>query len=529
MEMKQNEGVQNGGRAVRTIGLMAVIILLAKLMGLLREMLVANLYGQGMASDMINTATQIPLLFFDMVLGVAILSTFVPIFNKRLQQEGKAQAMDFANNFVTIVGSIAMLAALLGVLFAEPVVRLMVPGYAQVPGKIEQTAQLLRILFPSIVFTAVAYIAVGILQSFGEFTIPSLISVVSNGVMILYLIIFGNQLGLTGVAVSMLIAWALQLFIQIPWLKKFGYGYRFRFDLKDSGIKEAALIALPVLISSWVQPLCNVINMSFGSGLGDGAVSALNWANKIYIIMVGVFAYAITNFIFPKLSRLGAGDDEQGFVQMTRMSVGWIIFIITLVAALFLALSEPIIRVVFERGAFTSEATSITATALFYYSFGMVGYAVCEVLNKSFYAIQDGKTPMFTSIFGVLVNFGCAALFAGVFQMGVAGLALASAISSLAIAASLIVMINRRRKGVVDSHFLWNLVKTLFCGGAAFLTAKWLYPLTAAFGDGMIWTLIRLAVCAVPAGIVFAGFAWLFKVDEMKTALDKFFRKRVKK
>lgn len=296
-----NETPQNGKKAAKTIGLMAVIILLAKFMGLLRETMVANLYGQGTASDILNTATQIPLLFFDMVLGVAILSTFVPVFNRRMQQEGEVSALEFADCFMTVVVSIAMAAALLGILLAEPLVRLMTPGYAAIPGKVETTAALLRILFPSIAFTAAAYISVGILQSYGEFTIPSLISVVSNGVMILYLAVFGNRLGLFGVAVSMLAAWMLQLFVQLPWLKKFGYHFHVRFRPTDPGMKEAAGIALPVLISSWVQPLCNVINMSFGSSLGDGAVSALNWANKIYIIMVGVFAYAVTNFIFPKL------------------------------------------------------------------------------------------------------------------------------------------------------------------------------------------------------------------------------------
>ena len=364
MYMPETEKGKAGAKAVRTIGLMAVIIFLAKFMGLFREMLIANLYGQGMESDILNSATQIPLLFFDMVLGVAILSTFVPIFNRYLQRDGKARAMAFASNFITAVGGIAVLAAGLGILFAEPLVHLMVPGYAEVPGKVEQTAALLKILFPSIAFTAIAYIAVGILQSFGEFTIPSLISVVSNGVMILYLLVFGNRLGLVGVAVSMLVAWALQLVIQLPWLKKFGFRYTPRFDIRDPGLKEAALLALPVLVSSWVQPLCNVINMAFGSSLGDGAVSALNWANKIYIIMVGVFAYAITNFIFPRLSRMGTEEHAEGFAETTRTSVGWIIFIITLVSALFLALSEPIIKVVFERGAFTASSTAVTPSAL---------------------------------------------------------------------------------------------------------------------------------------------------------------------
>lgn len=506
---------QNGGGAVKTVGIMAIIIMLAKVMGLLREMLVAGIYGQGMQSDIINTATQIPLLFFDMVLGVAILSTFVPIFNKYIEKDGKEAAMGFANNFASIVGLVATAVAVCGIVFAEPIVRLMAPGYADVPNKVEQTARLLQILFPAIVFTGMAYIAVGILQSFGEFTIPSLISVVSNGVMILYLLVFGDKLGLVGVAVSMLIAWILQLVIQIPHLKKFGYRYKFRIDFKDSGIREAAFIALPVLISSWVQPLCNVINMSFGSGLGDGAVSALNWANKIYIIMVGVFAYAITNFIFPKLSRISADEKSDKFADMTRASVGYIIAIITLVCALFLALSRPIISVVFERGAFTAEAAEITGTALFYYSFGMIGYAVCEVLNKSFYALSDGKTPMITSIIGIAVNFIAAALLVGVFKRGVGGLALASAISSISIAVCLLFMINKRRKGVITREFVINLFKILICGIAAFAVAKMVDVFVAEFGEGTLLTLLRLCVCAVPAFIVYLVLAYLLKVDEI--------------
>ena len=511
--MKKNKG----GKAAATISIMAIIIMAAKVMGLLRETLVARLYGQGMESDMINTATQIPLLFFDMVLGVAILSTFVPIFNKYLEKDGKEKAIRFADNFTSIVGLIAIIAAVLGMIFAKQLVHVMVPGYADVPGKTEKTASLLRILFPSIVFTAWAYVAVGVLQSFGEFTVPSLISVVSNGVMIAYLIIFGNRLGLEGVAVSMLIAWALQLFVQI----KFGCRYRFRLDFKDSGIKEAALIALPVLISSWVQPLCNVINMSFGSSLGDGAVSALNWANKIYIIMVGVFAYAITNFIFPKLSRLASSENGDEFAEMTRMSVGYIAAIIGIVCALFLALSRPIISVVFERGEFTAENTAITGTALFFYSFGMVGYAICEVLNKSFYALSDGRTPMMTSLIGIVVNFGMAALLVGGLKMGVGGLALASAVSSLTIAACLLFMINKRRRGVITAAFIVNLIKILICTAAAFAVAKAVDIFASGIGSGTIMTLVRLCICAAPAVLVYVGFAYIIGVNEIRTAAAK--------
>ena len=359
------------------------------------------------------------------------------------------------------------------------------------------------------------------LQSFGEFTVPSLISVVSNGVMIAYLIIFGNRLGLEGVAVSMLIAWALQLFVQIPYLIKFGCRYRFRLDFKDSGIKEAALIALPVLISSWVQPLCNVINMSFGSSLGDGAVSALNWANKIYIIMVGVFAYAITNFIFPKLSRLASSENGDEFAEMTRMSVGYIAAIIGIVCALFLALSRPIISVVFERGEFTAENTAITGTALFFYSFGMVGYAICEVLNKSFYALSDGRTPMMTSLIGIVVNFGMAALLVGGLKMGVGGSRSASAVSSLTIAACLLFYDKQAQKGRYHRGFYRKPYKNsdLYCGGFCCRKGgRYICIGNRKRNDNDAGQ--TLYMCG-PAVLVYVGFAYIIGVNEIRTAAAK--------
>lgn len=502
-------------KAVKTIGFMAVIIFVAKVMGLLRETMIAGVYGRGYESDLINTATQIPLLFFDMTLGIAILSTFVPIFNKYLEKEGRERAEEFANNFINTVITVSTLAAIVGIIFAKPIVSIMVPGFDE--NKVLETARLLRLLFPAIIFTAAAYTSVGILQSFGEFNIPSLISFVSNLIMILYLTIFGDKFGLTGVILSMLVAWAAQLFVQLPSLKKKGFKYKLTFNFCDKGIKEAALLALPVLISSWIQPICAVINMAFGSSLGDGAVSGLNWANKIYIIMVGVFAYAITNFIFPKLSRMNAGDNEKGFAETTQTSIGFAVYIITYIAAMFIALSVPIIKVVFEHGEFTADDTVLTASALLYYSLGMVAYAICEVLNKSFYAIQDGKTPMYSSIVGIAVNFIAAYLLVGVLKMGVGGLALSGAISSISIALVLLVMINKRRGRVITLEFVINMLKTFVCGVLASLTAWFIYKLTEnMFGNGIIITFVKLCIAALPALIVYILAGFVLKVKEFK-------------
>ncbi len=516
-------GKKTESKAARTIGFMAIITLCAKLMGLLRENLIVAVYGRSYASDILNTATQIPLLFFDMTLGVAILSTFVPIFNGFLEREGKDRAMAFANNFTTVVVTFATISSLVGMIFAEQLVELMVPGYdAQ---KVAETAKLLRILFPSIIFTAIAYISVGLLQSFGEFNIPAIISVVSNLIMILYLIFAGNKYGLTGVIVSMLIAWLSQVLIQIPHLMKKGYRFRPVLNLRDSGLSDAVKLAIPVLISSWVQPLCTVINMSFSSSMGDGAVTALNLANKIYIIMVGVFAYAITNFIFPKLSRLSAGDDNFAFAETTRTSLGWSVFIIAYISAMFIALSEPVIKIVFQHGAFNADDTKVTASALFWYSFGMVGYAICETLNKSFYAIRDGKTPMFTSLFGIVVNFCAAFIFVAVLKMEIGGLALASAASSLSMAPLLLYMMNRRKKGTITLPFVLNLSKMLLSALLGGITAALVYSSLSFLEGGTITALLIAGASAVAGLLVYVAAAYIMRIDEIKQ-IRRFFHEK---
>lgn len=502
-------------KTVKTISFMAIIIFCAKFMGLLRETLIAGVYGQGYASDVLNTSTQIPLLFFDMTLGVAILSTFVPIFNGYLERDGKERAMAFANNFMSIVVVFAAILSAIGMIFAEPIVKLMVPGYP--PEKVLETARLLRILFPSIIFTAAAYTAVGILQSFGEFNIPSIISVVSNLIMILYLFIAGNRFGLTGVVISMFVAWASQLFVQLPHLVKTSYRFRPCINLRDKGIRDAARLAVPVLISSWVQPLCVVINMALGSSMGDGAVSGLNWANKIYIIIVGVFAYAVTNFIFPKLSRFSANGSNDDFAETTRLSLSWIIFIIGYVCAIFVSLNIPIIQIVFERGEFTAENTALTANALFFYSFGMIGYAICEILNKSFYAVQDGKTPMLTSISGVVINILSALFFVKIAKLGIGGLALASAVSSIFMAITLLTMMNKRNPGTINSAFIRNITKIIACSVLCGVFAKIMYRILSFIGNGNFFAiLIRFGSSALVALIFYTVLGFFLRLDEAK-------------
>ena len=308
-------------KVLKTAGFMVMATLLAKVFGLLRETFLAATFGTSYIADSFIAASNVPLTLFDMVIGGVISSTFIPVFNEYLEKDShlsnpKERAMRFANLYVNTILLITVIITVLGIIFSKPIISLLAPGLSPEGGELACT--LARILFPMLIFTGLAFSFVGVLQSFGEYNIPSVISLVSNAVLIVYFIAFSDKFGVYGLAVAMLIGWGLQAGIQIPWLKKFGYKYRPMLSFRDEGIKKAARLALPMLVSTWVQPLCTLINTVLAS---FDSVSALNYANKLYLIVTGVFSFVVTNLVFPMMSRASAAGKKDEIKTMTVTSL----------------------------------------------------------------------------------------------------------------------------------------------------------------------------------------------------------------
>ncbi len=438
MKLKNNKAL--------TAGFLVAATLLAKLCGMLRDIVIAGMYGTTTnEAAAFSTASRIPLLFFDIALGSAVTSAFIPIFNEFLEKDGRERAVRFSNSFINLVLLITVIMTAVGMIFSGEFVRLIAGGLSD--AKIALASSLVKIMFPTIIFTGLAYCFVGILQSFGEFYVPAIISLVSNGLLILYLLIFRNRFGVHGVAIAMLAAWSTQFLVQIPALKKMKYSYKPVLDLRDDGIKKACALALPIIVSTWVQPINTMVNIRLASSMADGgAVSALDYANKLYIILVGVFTFAITNLIFPSLSRAVANGDDEHYSLTVRRAVRYVIFIITPVMAGFLLMSTPIIRLFYERGAFGADSTQLTATALFFYSLGMLGYGTSEICNKSFYALHDGKTPMRISMGGIALNVTLSLVFVLLGKQGHWALAFSASVAANIIGFSMLFVLNRRRK-----------------------------------------------------------------------------------
>ena len=413
--------------ATRTISIVMIIALVGKVLGLYRDHLLAVYYGTGMAANAFNTASRIPRVFFDAVFASAISACFIPVFSEYLTRKGREPAFRFAGCFITVMGLLSAVLSVLGILFAGPLVSLFADGYdAQTA---ELAVSLTRVMFPTVLFTGVAFSFVGVLQSLGEFNVPALISVVSNLVIILYYLTLDQQFGIYGLAVAFLVGWFLQAAVQVPSLRRLGFRYRPGLELRSEGMRKVFALMLPVMVSTWVQPINLTINSKFGSRLYEGAgVSAIEFSTNLYLVIAGVFVLSVTNVIFPKLSRLTGREQEGEFRETLRTTLHGCLFFVLPMSAGLMVLSRPLISFIYGGGAFDDFSVSITSQGLFWVSLGMTGYAVQNILSRAYFARQKGKVPLAAGAASILVNvLLCMALAQ---RMGVAGLALSSAVSS---------------------------------------------------------------------------------------------------
>lgn len=495
---------------------MAAATLLSKILGLARDSMLTAYFGSGMESDAFITASTLPTMLFDVVIGGVISASFIPVFNDVLAKRGKSDAMKFVNKFVTLIVCISALIMVFGIIFRSPLVTMQAPNYdAQ---KHILTSELTAIMFPMIIFTGLAFSFVGLLQSFGEYNIPAIISLVSNAAIILYYLIFGKRFGVHGLAVTMVIAWSLQFLIQIPWIRKFGVRYRPDFRFKDNDIMQMLCLAGPMLISTWVQPLYNIVNQRFASNI-NSAVTYIQQSNRLYVIVVGVFSFVVTNLIFPKLARAVADGDTDEAKKLTVSSIRTIVLVIAPLTAVFMLLSRPISSIIYSYGKMGEEGVEAISSLLRCYSIGMLGLGLNEILSKAFFSFHDSRTPMINSIISMVVNIVLAFILYNF--MSTNGLALATAGGSIVNAALNWFCMARKYPGMIKRADVANMLKSVFSalvmGAAVYL----LYQLTSGRFEGLIGNIILCAVCGIAGVAVYAATAYAVGVDEIKALIKK--------
>ena len=503
----------------------------SRVLGVVREQVLAALFGAGDATDAYNVAFRVPNLVRDLFAEGAMSSAFVPTFTRHLTTAGKDSAWRLGNLVINGLIVITVALVVLGVIFAEPLVGLFAGAYREVPGKFELTVFLTRLMLPFLTFVAVAAAFMGMLNSLHRFFIPALSPAMFNVATIicaLTLVPLMPALSLpaiTAIAIGTLVGGVAQLSLQWPSLRREGFTYRPILDWKDESLRRVLVLMGPGTIGLAATQVNVLVNTVLATGEGTGAVSWLNYAFRLMYLPIGLFGVSIATATLPAVSRHVAVRNEGAARRTVADGLSMMLMLNIPATVGLMVLAPPIVRLIFERGAFTAVDTAATAVAVQYYAIGLVGYSVVRITSPVFYALGQNRTPVMVSVATVLANAVLNIWLVGL--MGYRGLALGTSIAALFNATLLMFFLRKRFGGIEGGRISASLVRITIAAAIMGIAAVavdmgmglWL-P-----GTGLAPQLIRLGTTIAAAMVVLAASAYLLRVHEFREAVTLVARK----
>jgi putative peptidoglycan lipid II flippase len=435
----------------RAAGLVGIATSVSRILGLAREVVFAALFGAsaGPAADAFTVAFRIPNLLRDLFAEGALSAAFVPTITRALAVEGREAAWRLASAVFSAVVVVTGAIALLGILVSGPLARLFAPGFAQVPGKLELTAGLTAAMWPFLPLVALAAAAMGLLNACGRFFVPAVAPALFNVGMIasgLALTPLMPALGLPPIyamAIGALIGGAGQLLVQWPAIRAEGVRLRFlpRFA-SDPGVREVARLMAPATVGLAATQINLFATTVFASTLAQGAATWLVYAFRIMYLPIGLFGVSVGTAAAPAVARAAAAGDHAGVARTVADGLRLVAVLTLPATAGLLALADPIVSLLYERGAFLAGDTRATAAALRAYALGLAGYSAIKVIVPAFYALGAPQLPVRVSFAAVLLNV--VASFVLRDPLGHVGLALAVALTANFNVAVLVAALGRR-------------------------------------------------------------------------------------
>ncbi len=522
-------------RLARSAGVVGAATLTSRLLGLVRDQVLAYLFGAGNAMDAFNVATRIPNLLRDLFAEGAMSAAFVPAFMRRLTHEGRAEAWRLGNQLLNALVVVTGAFVLAGMLFAEPLVRLLAGSYADVPGKLELTVFLTRLLLPFLTLVAVAAALMGMLNSLNRFFTPALspamynVGIILSGALLVPLMPGLGLDPIVAIAVGALLGGMGQVALQVPALLREGFRYRATLDPSDPGLRHILRLMGPGTLAGAAVQINLLVNMVLATGQGTGAVSWLGYAFRVMYLPIGLFGVSIASATLPVVSRHAARDDIDGIRDTVSRALRLMLAVNVPATVGLIALGVPVVQLIFERGSFTPEDTAATAAALLFYAPGLAGYSAVRIAVPCFYALGSSVTPTAISMAAVTLNIVLNLLL--VERMGYRGLALGTSIAALANAVILLAVLRRRLHGL-DLHrvltvFAKITVASAAMGAAACMTHARL--LEAWPGAELVTRLGRVSTSIALGVAVLAAAALLLRIRELeqvgRQVLDRLVRR----
>ena len=454
-----------------------LIILTSKITGFFRDIVLAQTFGAGEITDAYLTALNIPVVLFDGI-SAALGTTFIPIYFKIKSSKGQEEVNKFTSNILNIVILISLVFVLLGVIFAPYIVKIFAVGFK---GDVfDLTVNYSKILIFSMVFIAINGLVSSYLVASGNVYISGAITIPFN-IFVIIAIIFASVTESYVMVYGTLIAYIAQLLFQLPLLIKKGYKHRLIVNLRDENIRQILFLVIPVFIGSYINQINAVVNRTLASTLDSGSITALNYANKLNMFAVGVIAVAISTIMYPILSKLASEGNKKLFKINISKSINMIVIIMLPIMVVMTTFSTEIVKVLFEEGSFNSHDTYLTSTALFFYSIGILSYGLKELLAKSFYSLQDTKTPVRNATISVVINIVFSIILVNI--MGIGGLALASSISATVTTMLLLISLRKKIGKIGFSYILKTFIKGAIASIVMYIIMRIAYNYIFIYGS----------------------------------------------
>ncbi len=510
----------SGRRLARSTAIFSLATALSRVAGLVREIVTAYYFGTRGKINAFTVAFQVPNLIRALVADTALSSAFVPVFSELLEKGDRKRAWRVASTLVWLMllglGAVTALCMLLAPLIIRP--------FGDPGGDFDLAVGLSRVLFPIVMLLGVSGIVVGILNSYEEFTIPALTPVFWNLAIIAGLVLGvpradGESAELYVYAGSILVGTVIQVLLPVPWLRGLDGRLQLVLDWRDPAVRQVFKLMLPVTLGLGLINVNAVVDTLFASRLIDPelAPTAIDKAFRIYMLPQGVFAVAVATVLFPRLSRLAARGDVDGFRRTVGVGIRQIGFLLIPASAALVVLADPIVRILFERGEFGPDQTPVVAGALAAFAAGLVFNGWMLMLNRGFFSLQSNWVPTTVALGNLFLN---AALDAVFYRFGVWGIPLATSLVNLGGTVALLVFL-RGRIGGIDLRRTLGAIARIVAASAVLAAVA--YPvwrvLDDALGRSFVGQAVSLAASLVVGAVVYLAACRLLRVRELDALL----------
>jgi putative peptidoglycan lipid II flippase len=443
--------------------LIIIISFVQILFSFLRDTMFANFYGATVQSDAYFMANTIPTVLFS-VIGVAITTTILPIYIERVNNSSNEGKDRFISNIITIVFFVSLIFSVLGIIFANGVTSFFVPNFSSQAKLL--TTQMTKILFPSVIFTSLISLFAIVLNAKRIF-VPITIASIIPSVVVTIGILLSSSISIYIVSVFTLLGTLLQALFVYKIVSKH-IQYHFILSFKDPDIRKIGVRIIPVVLSMGASEINTIVDKMLGSGLNAGSISAINYAQKLNALFLGVVLMAITTVTYPVFSELVAKKDTLGLNKIVNqaVSISVLLFLPVVLAAFIFKID--IVSFIFGHGAFNKNSVLTTSYVFGFYCVMMIFSALREIISKFYFSIGNTRTPMIFSVIGIVCNIVLNLIL--IKPMGVGGLALSSTIAAIIISTLLIIFMKVQNKDYNLKDSMYNSFKALFAGAIMVIT-----------------------------------------------------------